>query len=69
MPVVQNPAQWADLITHEEAAAELGIEVKRLRGFMWRNGIGDPIGDATHVYRGSLETLRQRLAERGTAAL
>jgi hypothetical protein len=65
---VQKAAQWNDLVTHEEAAAELGIEVKRLRGFMWRNGIADPIGDATHVYRGSLAELQKRLTERGSAA-
>jgi hypothetical protein len=61
MSDVQKPAQWSDLITHEEAATELRIGVKRLRGFMFRNGIADPIRDATHVYRGSMDELRRRL--------
>ena len=35
----------------------------KLLGFMARNGIGDPIGDATSVYAWSLDSLRQRLAD------
>lgn len=34
---------------------------------MARNGIGDPIGDASHVYAWSLDSLRQRLADTSTA--
>jgi hypothetical protein len=52
------------LITHEAAAAELGIDLKRLRGFLMRNYVGDPIGDERYVYRWSLKTLRERLAHR-----
>ena len=54
-----------DLIPIEQAAAELGIEPKRLRGFIFRNGIADPIGDVTHVYGWSLKTLAARLAATG----
>ena len=52
-----------ELLSIDEAAAELGIEAKRLRGYMFRNRIGDPIGDSQHVYRFSLETLRKRIAD------
>jgi len=34
-------AEW-ELLSIDEAAAELGIEPKRLRGYMFRNKIGDP---------------------------
>jgi hypothetical protein len=54
----------SDLIPVDTAAAELGIEAKRLRGFIFRNQIGDPIGDAEYVYRWSLKTLRERLTTR-----
>ena len=57
-PVLDNP----DLLTIEDAATALGIEPKRLRGFIFRNGIADPIGDVTHVYGWSLKTLRERLS-------
>ena len=50
-----------DLIPIEQAAADLGIEPKRLRGFVLRNGLADPIGDMVHVYGWSLATLRERL--------
>lgn len=43
-----------DLITVEEASARLGIEPKRLRGFILRNSLRDPIGDMRHVYAWSL---------------
>lgn len=43
-----------DLIPVEDAAARLGIEPKRLRGLILRNGIGDPIGDLERVYAWSL---------------
>ena len=46
----------ADLIPIEEAAALCGLDVKRLRGRIFRNSVrfNDPIGNATHVYRWSL---------------
>ena len=43
-------------------AAALGIEPKRLRGFMWRNGIADPIGDQDRVYGWSCRALAAKLA-------
>lgn len=43
-----------ELIPVEEAAARLGMEPKRLRGLIMRNGIGDPIGDFERVYEWSL---------------
>ena len=46
----------------EEAAAQLGIEPKRLLGFCMRNGVADPISDGQWVYPSSLESLRRRLA-------
>lgn len=52
----------ADLVPVEDAAAALGIEPKRLRGFMWRNGIGDPIGDQDRVYGWSCRALAAKLA-------
>jgi hypothetical protein len=51
-----------DLVPVEYAAQQLGIEPKRLRGFMFRNGIADPIGDGTQVYGWSCKTLMHRLA-------
>ena len=44
------------LISIEEAAEYCGLDVKRLRGRIFRNSVrlGDPIGNATHVYRWSL---------------
>lgn len=46
-----------DLIPIDEAAKALNIDVKRLRGYAWRNGLRDPIGDANFVYGWSLRTL------------
>lgn len=57
------------LIPVEDAAQMLGIEAKRLRGFMWRNKVGDPIGDATLVYGWSCVTLAKRLAAVNTAVM
>jgi hypothetical protein len=54
-------ADSEDLLDIETAAAELGIQPKRLRGFIFRNRVGDPIGDMQYVYRWSLEPLRKRL--------
>jgi hypothetical protein len=47
----------------------LGIEPKRLRGFMFRNGIADPIGDGAHVYGWSCKTLMHRLASHASGAV
>ncbi len=52
----------ADLVPVDEAAKMLGIEPKRLRGFMFRNKVGDPIGDAEQVYGWSCAQLAERLA-------
>lgn len=52
----------AGLVPVEDAAAALGIEPKRLRGFMWRNGIADPIGDQDRVYGWSCRALAAKLA-------
>lgn len=49
----------------EEAARNLGIDVKRLRGYVWRNSLRDPIGDADFVYGWSCKTL----ADTSTAAV
>ena len=38
------------LVPIAEAAAELGIPEKRLRGFIARNSLRDPIGDEHLVY-------------------
>lgn len=42
----------AGLVPIEDAAAALNLDVKRLRGYVWRNGLGDPIGSLAtdHVY-------------------
>lgn len=50
------------LVPLEDAAQALGIEPKRLRGFMWRNGIADPIGDQDRVYGWSCRALAAKLA-------
>ena len=50
------------LVPIETAAAALGIEPKRLLGFIARNGLGDPIGDAGEVYGWSCRALAERLA-------
>lgn len=50
------------LVSIDEAAACLGIEPKRLRGFIFRNGIPDPIGDAREVYGWSCKELARRLS-------
>jgi hypothetical protein len=46
-----------------DAANALGIEPKRLLGYMFRNGIGDPIGDGLEVYGWSCATLAKRIAD------
>ena len=40
----------AGLVPIEDAAAALNLDVKRLRGYVWRNSLRDPIGDANFVY-------------------
>jgi hypothetical protein len=60
----------SSLVPIDDAAQGLGIEPKRLRGYIFRNSVryGDPIGDATHVYDWSLKHLRTQLAaHRATA--
>jgi hypothetical protein len=57
-----------ELVPLDYAAEQLGIDVKRLRGFMFRNGIADPIGDATQVYGWSCRTLMHRLASHASGA-
>ena len=56
-----------DLIPCERAAALIGIEPKRLLGYLIRNKVGDPIGGETPegimVYGWSLKTLQERLAD------
>ena len=54
-----------DLVPVDEAAAALGIEPKRLRGFIARNSIADPIGDMSSVYGWSLRSLAGRIADAG----
>ena len=51
-----------DLVPLEDAARELGIEVKRLRGYMLDPRPWMPIGDGQRVYRWSLAHVRDRLA-------
>jgi hypothetical protein len=49
------------LVPVDRMAEILGIEPKRLRGFMFRNKVGDPIGDGQEVYGWSCKTLAERL--------
>lgn len=53
-----------DLIPVSEAAASLGISEKRLRGFILRNSLRDPIGDMQHVYAWSLKGIADMTSER-----
>jgi hypothetical protein len=55
------------LVPIDDAARMLGIEPKRLRGYMFRNKAGDPIGDAEQVYGWSCKTLADRIASIKTA--
>jgi len=61
-----------DLIPYERAAALIGIEPKRLLGWLLRNRVGDPIGgdtpDGVMVYEWSMKELKQRLADHSTVA-
>ncbi len=45
------------LVPVDRMAEILGIEPKRLLGFMARNQVGDPIGDGQAVYGWSCATL------------
>ena len=60
-----------DLIPYEAAAALIGVEPKRLLGYMMRNKLQDPIGgdtpDGIMVYEWSLEETRKRLTADSTA--
>ena len=49
------------LVPMEDAAEALGIEPKRLLGFMARNIITDPIGDGELVYGWSCKGLVERM--------
>ncbi|MBZ4252009.1 hypothetical protein LAJ57_13995, partial [Streptococcus pneumoniae] len=56
----------ADLVAYERAAALIGIEPKRMLGYLIRNKVGDPIGgetpDGIMVYGWSCKTLAERTA-------
>jgi len=56
-----EPLENAGLVPIEAAAREFGIEPKRLRGFIARNSLADPIGDASQVYGWSCRALAERL--------
>lgn len=49
-----EPCTDAELITHDEAAAETGIPASVIRDGVLANTIFGPIGSDTHVYRWSL---------------
>ncbi len=53
------------LVPVDRAAEALGIEPKRLLGFMARNQVGDPIGDGQEVYGWSCATLIKSVATPG----
>ena len=59
------------LIAYEKAAALIGIEPKRLLGYLMRNSLRDPIGGSTPdgimVYDWSLDELRKRLSDDSSA--
>ena len=62
-----------ELVPYEEAAAALGIEPKRLLGFIARNGKDDPIGGQAengkiYVYGWSCKALAARTADTDTGA-
>jgi hypothetical protein len=54
------------LVTHEQACAEYGLDLKRLRGWIYQgfSSIAYPIGDETHVDHASLEAFLKRQADR-----
>ena len=59
-----------DLIPYERAAALIGVEPKRLLGYMIRNKVGDPIGGDTPegimVFEWTMKELKQRLTNHST---
>ena len=57
------------MIPVEQAAAQLGITVPRLLGFIARNGVTDPVGDHEWVYEDTLASLKKRLSVSAAAAL
>jgi hypothetical protein len=61
-----------DLIPYERAAALIGVEPKRLLGWLMRNKVGDPIGGETAsgimVYEWSLKTLAERTTNHSDGA-
>ena len=59
-----------DLLPIEDVAKELGVDVKRLRGYIHRNGITDPIGSLAmdQVYGWSCKALVARLAASSTSS-
>lgn len=58
-------SEWTELVPVEDAARELGITPARLRGFIARGELRDPIGDMQSVYRGSLDELRATITANG----
>lgn len=48
------------MIPVEQAAASLGITPARLRGFIMRDKVTDPVGDLHWVYPDTLASLRKR---------
>ena len=54
-----------DLIPIEDAAKALNIDVKRLRGYVWRNSLRDPIGGANQVYGWSLRHIAAATSSEG----
>jgi hypothetical protein len=59
----------AELVPIATAAESLGIEPKRLLGYMFRNQIGDPIGDGLEVYGWSCATLAKRIADHASGGV
>lgn len=64
-----NPQDSSTTRSVLDTARRLGLEPKRLRGFIARNGLADPIGDMDQVYPWSCKALRARLAGTATAGL
>jgi len=59
------------MIRVEDAAASFDppITVKRLLGFIARNGVTDPVGDHEWVYEDTLASLKKRLSVSASDAL
>ncbi len=58
------------LVPMQHAAEVLSIDVKRLRGYVHRNGIADPIGslETDEVYGWSCKELARRLSDHAADA-